>query len=249
MVALEVGGVAEGVVPTPVFPGQEATKSINDNYRLRPTVLNKVIYRLDKGLYQRTLQKFWQKWQMLGANPRVVSILRGIHATLQNQTLSDPVTSDQEWLCTSRKELVPQRGIARSNKQVGSRKSGCPVIPGLLQVAVSSPKTQQQMETYFGPQPTKLVFAAGNFQDGNTRNNSAVSSKRGMGDFAGFQRRIFPHSHQPEISKVPRVFPRQGDLPVHCSSFRVGHGSIRVYQSVQGSETHGTSKGYQSTST
>ena len=29
---------------------------------------------------------------------------RGIHATLQNQTTSDPIPGDQEWLCSPRKK-------------------------------------------------------------------------------------------------------------------------------------------------
>ena len=56
LVSLEVGGVAEGVASTPVFPGQEATKPINENYRLHPTGLNKIILRLDKSLHQRSYQ-------------------------------------------------------------------------------------------------------------------------------------------------------------------------------------------------
>ena len=125
---------------------------------------------------------------------------KGIHATLQNQTPSDPFTSDQEWLCSPGKKQVPQRGFARSHKQVGSGKSGCPVIPGLLQPVVSSPKAQQKMETNLGPQQTESIFANGNFQDGNTGNYPVVPSKGGMGNIAGFQRRIFPHPHQSNIS-------------------------------------------------
>ena len=101
---------------------------------------------------------------------------RGLHATLQNQTPSDPFTSYQEWLCKTGKEPVPQRGITGFSKEDGSRKSGCPVIPGLLRPIVSSPKAQQQMVTHFGPQPAKLVFATGNLQDGNAGDNSAVPS-------------------------------------------------------------------------
>ena len=101
------------------------------------------------------------------------------------------------------------------------------------------------METYFGHQPTKLVFVAGNFQDGNTRNNSAVPSKRGMGDFTGFQRRIFPHSHQSEIMKVPQVFLGKETYQFTVLPFGLATAPLEFYQSSQGSKTHGTSKGYQ----
>ena len=66
-----------------------------------------------------------------------------------------------------------------------------------------------------------------------------------MGYFAGFQRRVFPCSHTSQIKEIPQIFPGQRDLSVHCPSFRPGHSSIGVYQSSQGSETHGTNKGYQ----
>ena len=66
-----------------------------------------------------------------------------------------------------------------------------------------------------------------------------------MGNFAGFQRRIFPHSHQSKISKVPQVFHGKEVLSVHCPSFRLGNSSIGVYQGSQGGEAYGTGTGYQ----
>ena len=120
---------------------------------------------------------------------------RGIHATLQNQIPSDPVPCDQEWLCSPVKKQGLKRSIVGSHKQVGSGRNGSTVLSDLLQPTFSGPKTQQEMEAYFGPLPTKPVFATGHFQDGNTGNNQVVSPKRGMGNFAGFQRCLFPHPH------------------------------------------------------
>ena len=79
----------------------------------------------------------------------------GLCSTFQNETSSHQNTPDSEWLCQPGKELVSKRGIAGSNRQVGGGKSGCPVIPILLQLVVSSTQTQQQMETHFGSQSIK----------------------------------------------------------------------------------------------
>ena len=152
------------------------------------------------------LQSFWQTWQKFGANPRVVSILKEGY-TLPFK-IRPPLTQSP----------VIKSGYAHPLKSkalfealvelivVGSRKSRDKVLPGVLQPPFSGTKTQQQMETYSGSQPSKPVFAIRHVQNGNTGNNQVVSPIGGMGNIAGFQRRLFSHSHQSEIPEVPQVF-------------------------------------------
>ena len=135
-----------------------------------------------------------------------VDFEKRLHATLQNQTTSDPVPCDQEWLCSPVEKQSLIRSIGRAHKQVGGRKSRDKVLPDVLQLPFSGTKTQQKMETYSGPQPSKSVFAIGHVQNGNIGKNQVVSPKRGMGNMAGFQRRLFSHSHQSEIPEVPQLF-------------------------------------------
>ena len=62
------------------------------------------------------------------------------------------------------------------------------------------------MATSLEPQCSKLIFERKNIQNGNPRGNSDFLATRGMGDIAGFQRRLFPHCSScqvPEISQVP----------------------------------------------
>ena len=89
---------------------------------------------------------------------------KGIHATLQNQTTSDQVPCDQEWLCSpgEKQGLIPS--IDRTHKQVGGRKSGDKVLPGLLQPPFSGTKIQPQMEAYLGPQPSKPILETRHLQ-------------------------------------------------------------------------------------
>ena len=106
---------------------------------------------------------------------------RGIHATLQNPATSDLVPCDQEWLCSPVEKQGLIRSIGRAHKQVGGRKSCDKVLPGILQPSFSGAKTQQQVETYFGPQPTKPVLETRHIQNGNTGNNKGCLSKKGNG--------------------------------------------------------------------
>ena len=120
----------------------------------------------------------------------------GLCSTFPNEAPSNKVKPDPERLCKPGKEPVPQRGIACSAEQVVSGKSGCQVIPCILQPVIPSSKTQQKMETNLGPQSTKSVSQSWYLQNGNTRNNPVTPAKGGMGNFVGFQRHLFPHSHQ-----------------------------------------------------
>ena len=102
---------------------------------------------------------------------------RWLCPSFQNETSSDKITPDSEQLCKSGKELVPQRGIAHSDKQVGSGKSGYQIIPCFLQPAISSPKAQQKMETNLGPHSIESVPQSRYLQDVNPRNNPTIFTK------------------------------------------------------------------------
>ena len=169
---------------------------------------------------------------------------RGIYATLQNQTSSDPIPGDQEWLCSPREKqgLVPS--IDRTHKQAGGKKGGDKILPGLLQPPLSGTKIQPQMEAYLGPQPSKPVLETRHLQNRNSGNNKDVSPKGGVGNVAGLQRRLFSHPHQSEVPEVSQVFSGKESLSIHGSSFRARHSSTGIYQGSQGGETDGSSTGY-----
>ena len=169
---------------------------------------------------------------------------RGIYATLQNQTSSDPIPGDQEWLCSPREKQGFVPSIDRTHKQAGGRKGGDKILPGLLQPPLSGTKIQPQMEAYLGPQPSKSVLETRHLQNGNSGNNKDVSPKGGVGNVAGLQRRLFSHPHQSEVPEVSQVFSGKESLSIHGSSFRARHSSTGIYQSSQGGETDGSSTGY-----
>ena len=88
------------------------------------------------------LKIFWRKWSSLGVNPRVVLILKEGYTSLQNEATSHKVTNGSEWLCKPGPEPAPKGGITSSDAKVGSGKSGCPVLPSILQPVIPSTENQ-----------------------------------------------------------------------------------------------------------
>ena len=151
------------------------------------------------------LQRFGQKWLDLGANPRVVSILRAGYTLPFKMrpplTRSPVVLSGYANPC---QEPALKGGIASSNAKVGSGKSGCQVLPSFLQPAIPSTQTKQQVDTDFGLKSAESVSLSRNFQNGDPGNNPAVSAERGVGNIAGFQRRILSHPNTTMVKKCLR---------------------------------------------
>ena len=158
---------------------------------------------------------------------------RRLYSSIQTETPSDKVDSGSKWLRQSRKEPVGKRSLTKSHEKVGSRKSGCQVLPGLLQLAFPCSQTKQKMAANLGPKSVEPIPQYQYVQDGNSGNNAVVLTARGMGNFAGLQRRIFPHSNQSKVMKISEVFPVQSDLPIHISALWSGHSFTRIYKVVK----------------
>ena len=169
------------------------------------------------------LQKFWQVWQEMGANPRVVSILKdGYTLPFKQRPLLTrfPLVQTSKWLCQSSEKLVLKRGLTQSCDQVGSGKSGCQVIPGVLQPTFSCSQAQQKIEANPRSKSAELISQHKYFQEGNSGDNLVIFKDRGMGNIAGLQRHIFLHLNISKVKKISRVLPVQSDFSVHSSSFR-----------------------------
>ena len=123
-------------------------------------------------------QSFWQTWQRLGANPRVVSILKeGYTLPFKIRpplTQSPVIKSGYAHLLKSKalftalveliNKLVVEKVVIRSSVAFYNR-------------LFSGTKTQQQMKTYSRSQLSKPVFAIRHLQNGDSRNNQVVSPK------------------------------------------------------------------------
>ena len=79
------------------------------------------------------------------------------------------------------------------------------LYPGVFQPTLPSTKTQQQMETHFGPKQSKCLSQGGEIQNGNTRNHRSFSPPGGMGHLHRFQGCLLPHTHTGTIQEVSQV--------------------------------------------
>ena len=117
-----------------------------------------------------------------------------LHSPVQNQTSSGKGSFDSQRLCKPPQEPLPEGSFAGLTAKGGGRDGEGSNISSLLQPTVHSSKTKPKMATNLGPQCSKQIFERKNIQNGNPRNNSDFLATGGMGDIAGFQRRLFPQS-------------------------------------------------------
>ena len=164
--------------------------------------------------------------------------------SFQSEAPLDKGSFSPQWLRKSYQKPFPQRGFARFHRETGSGKGGYQVVSGFLQPAFSCPQTEQKVEANLRSKSVKSVFEGQFLQDGNSGDDPVVFADRGMGNLAGLQRCIFPHSDQPKVKKVSQVLPEQPNLPIHSSPFWFGHSFPRVYKGGQRSETDGAGQGY-----
>ena len=167
-----------------------------------------------------------------------------LHSPIQGQTKSSQRSVDSQRLCKPPQEPLPETGFAGLTTKGGSRDGEGSNISNLFQQVIHCSQTKSKMAASLGPQCSKQIFECKNIQDGNPRNNSDFLAARGMGDFAGFQRRLFPHSSPceiPEISQVP--FPKSV-LSVPGPSLWPLHSSDGVHLGGQRGQVNGSIPGY-----
>ena len=83
------------------------------------------------------------------------------------------------------------------------------------------------------PQCSKQIFECKNIQNGDPRDKSNLFATRGMGDIAGFQRRLFSHSSTLQVQEIPLVSLPKPDIPVPGSSLWPLNSSYGVHLEVK----------------
>ena len=163
---------------------------------------------------------------------------------LQGKTTPRKIPCSSRWFISSIKKQKSERGLTISRSKASHRKSVSSIISGLLQPVVPGSKTQQKMEAHSRPKSTEPVPCSGNVQDGNSGDHQTLPTTGGVGHFAGFQRRLFSHSHKPQIAKISQVPHQRSDLSVHSTSLWPVDGSVGVHKGGQRGKTHGSIAGY-----
>ena len=100
------------------------------------------------------------------------------------------------------------------------------------------------MASNLGFEQTQSFSPLGNLQNGNSRDHPNFPSKRRMGHIAGFQRCLFPYSHQPKVEEVSQVPSARSNLPVQGSAVRPSDGSFGIHKGGEGGEADGPVQGY-----
>ena len=163
---------------------------------------------------------------------------------LQGKTTPRKISCNSQWFISSIKKQKSERGLTISRSKAGYRKSVSSIISGLLQPVVPGPKTQQKMEAHSRSKSTEPVPCSGNVQDGNSGDHQTLPTTGGVGHFARFQRRLFSHSHKPQVAKISQVPHQRSDFSVHSTSLWPVDGSVGVHKGGQRGKTHGSISGY-----
>ena len=106
---------------------------------------------------------------------------------VQDETPIDQLTDDNQRIRQSSQEQLPEGGIAVPDCKTGGRKSSGSVFSCLLQPAVHSSQTEQQMASNLGFEQTQSFPPIGDFQNGNSRDNQTFPSTGRVGHIAGLQ--------------------------------------------------------------
>ena len=168
----------------------------------------------------------------------------GLHPSFPDPANSYKVSNCRKPLCQSPQEQLPVGGITSAYRQKCSGTGPQSNISGVLQSAIPSPKTQQQMEANTGPKQLKLFPQGGEIQNGDTGNHQNIPPTGGVGYFSRFQRCLLPHTNTgtiQEISKIPCAGP---DLSIQGTALWSVHSTHGVHCISKGGETDGHTQGY-----
>ena len=169
---------------------------------------------------------------------------RGLHPPVPEPAKSHKVPYSNKLLCQSPQEQLPAGGIASAYRQKCSGASTKPNIFGVFQPTIFSPKTQQQMETYFRSDQSESFPQGGKIQNGDTGNYQDVPPTRGVGYLNRFQRRLLPHTDTGTVQEISEISCPGSDISIQSTAFRSVHSTLGVYCNSKGGETDGCTKGY-----
>ena len=191
------------------------------------------------------LQKFWQVWLSLGANPRVVSILQeGYKLPFK---IRPPLT----------RSPVIKSGYAHPDKSKALYQAVTDLINKLVveKVIIRSslafynrlflvPKPDQRWRPILDLSHLNLFLKPGTFKM-ETPETIRLSLQKGEWVTSlDFSDAYFHIPISQRSRKYLRFFSRKKSLSIHGPSFRAHHSSSGIHQGSQGGETDGSSTGY-----
>ena len=169
---------------------------------------------------------------------------RGLCSPIQSQTLPSEGSPDSKRLCQSHQRLLLARDSTSLNQEEGSREGQGSNLSSLLQQTIHCSQTEPKVAANLGPQYSKSVFMRKNIQNGNPGDNSNLLTTGRVGDIAGLQRRLLPHSNPCQLPKIPQVPLPEPVLPISGSSLWPVNSSNGVHLCSQRGKTNGSVSRY-----
>ena len=169
---------------------------------------------------------------------------RGLHPSLSDPAKPYKVSHCHKLLCQSPQEQLPVGGITSAYRQKRNRTGPQSNISRVFQPAVFSTQTQQQMETYTGPEQAESFPQGGEIQNGDTGNYQDIPPARGVGNLSRLQGCLLPHTDTGTIQEISEISCPGSDLPIQGTALWSVHSAHGVHYISQGGETDGHTQGY-----
>ena len=106
------------------------------------------------------------------------------------------------------------------------------------------PKPNNKWKPILDLSQLNLYLAPSSFMMESPRDYQTLPSTRGVGHFAGFQRRLLSCSNKSKVEEVPKIPSQQLNFSVHCPSFWPVDGCVGVHKGRRGSQADGSSTEY-----
>ena len=182
------------------------------------------------------LHLFWEKWAVVGASPKVVTILREGYTLpfwfRSNLTRSPTVIS---CYVKSQQEPLLVGGIASAFEQkcsgTGSKSE--------MSRTISSTQIQPPVETHLEPEHLEHLPKHRVVQNGDTRDNKNLATGRGVGYLHRFQRCILPCTNTQPVQEVHAFSRSRAVLPVQGTTLWSVHSTHGVHSSGQRGQIDG----------
>ena len=153
---------------------------------------------------------------------------------LQNQATSYQISNDCEQIYKPPPGFSPAGSFAFPPAKTSGRRGSGLKFPSFLQLPLSGSQTKQQLASHSGSKHLKPILKGKVIQDGDPHVRTAVPPSRRVGNVAGLQRRVLPHSHSPSVKEIPRVPLPSSNLPIQGPPLRPFDGSFGVHSHDQG---------------
>ena len=167
-----------------------------------------------------------------------------LYPPFPDPTQSYKVSYCHKPLCQSSQEQLPVGGITSAYEQKCDRTGPQSNISGVFQPTLSSPQTQQPMETNTGFKQTKPLPQGGEIQNGDTRNHQDIPPTRGVGHLSRLQGCLLPHTDTGTIQEIPKISCPGPDLSVQGTALWSVHSAHGVHCTSQRGKTDGHTQGY-----